>query len=88
MKKETRITFIDENNDCHAVRLPWEEVVITVSRSTVTVDLHQRWSDLVPALPVAGMTGWEIVVTDSEAGNTYSGTIHEISPFGVTLQKE
>ncbi|TYL37848.1 hypothetical protein CV102_14030 [Natronococcus pandeyae] len=87
MGRDTRITFIDENNDRHDGRLPREDVVIASGIRTVTVDLHHRWTDWFPGIPVAAMKGWEVVITDGELDVTYSGMIEEISPFGLIIRE-
>lgn len=85
---ETRITLFDEADDCHEIRIASDQATVRNYEPLVGVALHEKVDDMLGDTPIAIMQGWHAVVTDGDTGETYSGTITEISEYGFLFEVE
>jgi hypothetical protein len=87
MDGETRITFVEENGDCHDIQIPTKRVRVNqTNSSSISVHFLCRWTESLPNVSVATMEKWEVVITNTDNGDKYSGFISTILPFGFYLQ--
>lgn len=86
MEGQTRITMVDDDNDCYELRVASDQAIIRNHDPLVGVALSEGLHELFEDTPVAAMYGWQVVVTDGNTGVTYSGTISDVSPYGFLLE--
>ncbi|QIO24230.1 hypothetical protein [Haloarcula sp. JP-L23] len=87
MVAKTRITLIDEANDCHEIQVVSDQILIKHHGPNIGVALPEGLQDRFGDIPITTMHGWQTVVTDGDTGDTYSGTITDVTQYGFLLEK-